>query len=207
MLQPGLGYIVALFACFYARLVAVPSFPPRARRLAGTLSAIGRDCNAALILTDASSEPGVAAQLTDARLDQVPRLVVGADTWTSQAGWDGASPDPADLALLQYTSGSTGNPKGVMVSHGNLIDNLEAAVRRFGIGAQLARRHLVAAVSRHGPGRRNAAAGLFRVRDHGAVADARHAAADSMAEGDPAHARHHQRRSAVRLRSLCCGHR
>lgn len=135
VLQPGLGYIVALFACFYARLVAVPSFPPRARRLAGTLSAIGRDCNAALILTDASSEPGVAAQLDDARLDQVPRLVVGADTWTSPAGWDGASPDPADLALLQYTSGSTGNPKGVMVSHGNLIDNLEAAVRRFGIGA------------------------------------------------------------------------
>ena len=135
VLQPGLDYIVALFACFYARLVAVPSFPPRARRLAGTLSAIGRDCNAALILTDASSEPGVAAQLTDARLDQVPRLVVGDDTWTSQAGWDGASPDPAELALLQYTSGSTGNPKGVMVSHGNLIDNLEAAVRRFGIGA------------------------------------------------------------------------
>jgi acyl-CoA synthetase (AMP-forming)/AMP-acid ligase II len=135
VLQPGLGYIVALFACFYARMVAVPSFPPRARRLAGTLSAIARDCNAALILTDASSEPGVAAQLNDARLDQVPRLVVGADSWTSQAGWDGASPDPADLALLQYTSGSTGNPKGVMVSHGNLIDNLEAAVRRFGIGA------------------------------------------------------------------------
>jgi len=135
VLQPGLGYIVALFACFYARLITVPSFPPRARRLAGTLSAIARDCNAALILTDASSEPGVAAQLNDARLDQVPRLVVGADSWTSQAGWDGASPDPADLALLQYTSGSTGNPKGVMVSHGNLIDNLEAAVRRFGIGA------------------------------------------------------------------------
>ncbi|HEY4819746.1 MAG TPA: fatty acyl-AMP ligase, partial [Xanthobacteraceae bacterium] len=135
VLQPGLGYIVALFACFYARLVAVPSFPPRARRLAGTLSAICRDCNAALILTDASSEPGVAAQLNDAMLDHVPRLVVGADTWTPQGAWDGALPDPAELALLQYTSGSTGNPKGVMVSHGNLIDNLEAAVRRFGIGA------------------------------------------------------------------------
>lgn len=94
VLQPGLGYIVALFACFYARLVAVPSFPPRARRLAGTLSAIGRDCNAALILTDASSEPGVAAQLTDARLDQVPRLVVGDDTWTSQAGWTAPRPIP-----------------------------------------------------------------------------------------------------------------
>ena len=134
--QPGLGYIAALFACFYARLVAVPSFPPRARRLAGTLSAISRDCHPAVILTDASSDPGVAAQFaTDPTLAQVPRLVVGADTWTSEIAVDGASPDPADLALLQYTSGSTGNPKGVMVSHGNLIDNLEAAVRRFGIGA------------------------------------------------------------------------
>ena len=136
VLQPGLGYIAALFACFYARLVAVPSFPPRARRLAGTLSAICRDCRPAVMLTDASSEPGVAAQFaTDPTLAQVPRLVVGADSWTSEIAVDGASPDPADLALLQYTSGSTGNPKGVMVSHGNLIDNLEAAVRRFGIGA------------------------------------------------------------------------
>jgi len=136
VLQPGLGYIAALFACFYARLVAVPSFPPRARRLAGTLSAISRDCHPAVMLTDASSEPGVAAQFaTDPTFAQVPRLVVGADSWTSEIAVDGASPDPADLALLQYTSGSTGNPKGVMVSHGNLIDNLEAAVRRFGIGA------------------------------------------------------------------------
>ena len=136
VLQPGLGYIAALFGCFYARLVAVPSFPPRARRLAGTLSAIAHDCHPAVILTDAGSDAGVAAQFaTDPTLARVPRLVVGADTWTSEIAVDGASPDPADLALLQYTSGSTGNPKGVMVSHGNLIDNLEAAVRRFGIGA------------------------------------------------------------------------
>jgi acyl-CoA synthetase (AMP-forming)/AMP-acid ligase II len=83
VLQPGLGYIAALFACFYARLVAVPSFPPRARRLAGTLSAICRDCHPAVMLTELG--PRRRRPVCDRRHARSgARLVVGADTWTCE---------------------------------------------------------------------------------------------------------------------------
>lgn len=135
VLQPGFNYIVALFACFYARVVAVPTFPPRARRLRDTLVAIGRDCEAAVILTDLKSQAGVVGHLQDEmNLEKLSILLVDDEIAATASGWDGQLPDPRELALLQYTSGSTGQPKGVMITHGNLISNLEAAVRRFDIG-------------------------------------------------------------------------
>jgi acyl-CoA synthetase (AMP-forming)/AMP-acid ligase II len=134
-LQPGLAHHVALFACFYARLVAVLTFPPRGRRLQGMLSAICDDCMAALLMTDAATEPAIAAQaVRDSRLGAVPRLLVDIADGECSGEWDGMTPDAADIAVLQYTSGSTARPKGVMITHGNLIDNLQHQRKRYGLG-------------------------------------------------------------------------
>jgi acyl-CoA synthetase (AMP-forming)/AMP-acid ligase II len=134
VLQPGLDYLVALMACFYARAVAVPTFPPRARRLTEALALIVRDCDAALLLTDARTR-GIVAEHAAAQptVAAVPVLVLGEET--DAVTWSGKLPDASDLAVLQYTSGSTGRPKGVMVTHGNLVANLERQCRRFNVGA------------------------------------------------------------------------
>ncbi len=136
VLQPGLRYIVALFACFFARLVAVPAFSPRPGRHADAISAICQDCHAAVMLTDFEPERRSAVRAEfDGALGRVQRLVVDDDLCSGNDAWDGALPGTDSLALLQYTSGSTGHPKGVMITHGNIIDNLEAAVQRFSIGS------------------------------------------------------------------------
>ena len=135
VMQPGPAYIVALLACFYARAVAVPTFPPRGRRLSGLLAAICGDCAPALLMADERSAGSVADHARgDALLAAIPVLVPDAAA-AGDASWRGRLPEPAELALLQYTSGSTGRPKGVMVTHGNLVANLEQQCRRFGVGA------------------------------------------------------------------------
>ncbi|CAG1005375.1 partial fatty acid CoA ligase FadD32, partial [Myxococcaceae bacterium] len=134
---PGLDYIEAFFGCLYAGVVAVPAYPPSRQHLQ-RLRAVIRDASPAAILTTAE----LAAKLQAGFGEDGP--LSGADgrpaAWlaTDSLGEDGAdawkapSLSPASLAFLQYTSGSTGDPKGVMVSHGNLIANQEAIRHSFG---------------------------------------------------------------------------
>jgi amino acid adenylation domain-containing protein/non-ribosomal peptide synthase protein (TIGR01720 family)/FkbM family methyltransferase len=129
---PGLGYIEAFFGCLYAGAVAVPAYPPTRQHLP-RLRAVIRDAAPAAVLTTAE----LAAKL-QAGGDEAPPF--GAAEWlaTDSLGEDGARDwmapllNPESLAFLQYTSGSTGDPKGVMVSHGNLIANQEAIRHGFG---------------------------------------------------------------------------
>lgn len=127
----GVEYIAAFFGCLYAGVIAVPVYPPRRNRSDRRLKSIAEDTDARIILTtvEVSKRIENKKQLqfvpelkeyrwlsTDALADsQVDKL---ADAWQAPA-IDGDS-----LAFLQYTSGSTGQPKGVMVSHANLLQNL-----------------------------------------------------------------------------------
>jgi amino acid adenylation domain-containing protein len=139
---PGLEFVAAFLGCLYGGVIAVPAYPPTSERTLPRLLAIARDARPALALT--TRELLGKLQPLAARLPEL-----GALSWVvtdgndeggeSDAGLAGAWRDPRSgpeaLAFLQYTSGSTATPKGVMVSHGNLLHNEEMIRRAFGQSA------------------------------------------------------------------------
>ena len=130
--QPGLEFIAAFFGCLYADVLAVPTVPPRGGRTrqgADRLASIAADALPRCTL----ATQRVIDQLTrDASDGLIDPTQLGACVATDALP-PGLSAPPRDgigrgtLAFLQYTSGSTANPRGVMVSHGNLLHNLTAA--------------------------------------------------------------------------------
>ncbi len=123
---PGLGFIEGLFSCMLAGMVAVPAYPPRTgssqhnQRIEG----IVEDCLPAAVLTTQSlletRDMLVNAVPSLATLPFVPTTPITSDVHA----WRPSAIGRDDLAFLQYTSGSTEAPKGVMVSHGALMENL-----------------------------------------------------------------------------------
>lgn len=130
LFPPGIDYVVALFACLHAGRVAVPAYPPHPARLARTLprlEAICADADAAVALASAALLP-----LVDTFRARIPRL--SALRWLAAdagAGGSLAAPNPHEVAILQYTSGSTADPRGVLLGHDNLLHNLEQIRRQF----------------------------------------------------------------------------
>ncbi|SFO40878.1 non-ribosomal peptide synthetase [Nitrosospira briensis] len=117
-------YVIAFFACLYAGLIAVPVFPPesvRERHLARLL-AIASDAEARCILTTSEILPMINSAAL-APFAKATVLAVDAVDLGGASAWRSFVPDGEDIAFLQYTSGSTSTPKGVMVSHGNLMVN------------------------------------------------------------------------------------
>jgi len=120
----GLDYVVALYACLYGKVVAVPAYPPRMNQNLRRLLAIIDDAQPAVALTTSA----IFSKL-QSRFNQVPILksiqwVITDDIDLGQADlWKENRANEETIAFLQYTSGSTTVPKGVAVSHGNLMYN------------------------------------------------------------------------------------
>lgn len=120
---PGLEFMVAFFGCLMARIIAVPMMVPRRNS--------ARDSSAVIL---ANCEPGIALTTSALALrqDLMARFERASLQWLEVGLAPDSSenpvlpaPQPQDIAFLQYTSGSTSDPRGVVVSHANLIANLE----------------------------------------------------------------------------------
>ena len=131
MYPPGLDFVTAFLGCIYAGLVPVPVNPPRSNRHAGRVRAVVADAGAALALTDSASRAKIEQALTSGTPDASSGgyQVLATDTVDIDAAdrWREVAIAPEAPAFLQYTSGSTGAPKGVIVTHANIMAN-EAAI-------------------------------------------------------------------------------
>jgi acyl-CoA synthetase (AMP-forming)/AMP-acid ligase II len=128
--QPGIDYIVALYACLWAGMISVPAYPMRNNRHGRRIARILDDCGAELVLAARADWPRIQACLEPtARHGRKPAMLSEPDEDSAPIA---LSPVDTEIAFLQYTSGSTGDPKGVMVTHRNLLHNLRQIERKFG---------------------------------------------------------------------------
>ena len=127
---PGLDYIVAFCACLYAGAIAVPIYPPRPNQSLERFQGISDDAQSALILLAS------AQQFKPETLAGLPTFSLDAVKSEEAADWQPPGISPEEIAFLQYTSGSTSAPKGVQISHGNLIHNVAAISHKFGLSNQ-----------------------------------------------------------------------
>ena len=127
---PGLDYIAAFFGCLYAGAIAVPVYPPQYHQSFERIRSIIEDARPRAALTSAAILHKLGAHARPAAGSELDWIVTG-----DLAGADGDRTPvhrrPGSIAFLQYTSGSTALPKGVMLSHGNLLANLRAIRNNF----------------------------------------------------------------------------
>ncbi len=134
---PGLDYITAFMGCQYSGVIAVPAYPPDVTRLERSMPrfmAIVNNARPAAVLTTSP-----ILSMTQFLASQYPELAnvkwLATDTWAIDAAgetaWKRPNINPDSLSFLQYTSGSTAEPKGVMLTHGNLMHQLEMVCQAF----------------------------------------------------------------------------
>ncbi len=129
---PGLEFVIAFFGCLIAQVIAVPMMVPRRQSARDSSASIMANCKPVLTLTS----PALAT-----RGDLVERFAGHDLQWmtvdlTPGERSDITLPRPKadDVAFLQYTSGSTSDPKGVVVTHAMLLANMDMAQRALGTG-------------------------------------------------------------------------
>jgi acyl-CoA synthetase (AMP-forming)/AMP-acid ligase II len=126
----GLEFAPAFFGTLLAGAIAVPAPLPRIPAHYQRLDRIAGDCQPGAVLSTEAEAAQLKARLpTDSPLRACPWLLTGGEN--QEASIDPEPASPSDLAVLQYTSGSTAGPRGVAVTHGNLAHNVRGIARAF----------------------------------------------------------------------------
>jgi acyl-CoA synthetase (AMP-forming)/AMP-acid ligase II len=135
---PGVEMICAFFACVRLGLIPVPVYPPTGTGFRGAIAKldfIARDCQAAAVLSTRAYQLSMHVNETRHRVTTLSLKRSAATTlpWIITTDADrGAASEVreahSDILFLQYTSGSTSEPKGVIVTHDNILANCEAVV-------------------------------------------------------------------------------
>ena len=124
----GLDFLKAFFGCMYAGVIAIPAPPPEASRLKRTLPrlrSIAADAGVSVVISNAINRSIVAGSDNDVPgLESIAYLDIGEIPQGESSSWLEPGLSAEDVAYLQYTSGSTTSPKGVMISHGNVVHHL-----------------------------------------------------------------------------------
>ncbi|HEY5030770.1 MAG TPA: fatty acyl-AMP ligase, partial [Candidatus Angelobacter sp.] len=130
---PGLDFIAAFWGCLLARAIAVPLYPPRSNHNLLRLKAILQDCGAPVVLTLQASldrmQPFLVADSQFSLLRYISTDVLEAGL---ASNWECANVRADSIAFVQYTSGSTDEPRGVIVRHSNALENQLQIHEAFG---------------------------------------------------------------------------
>ncbi len=120
----GADYVAAFFGCMLAGVIAVPAYPPRLNRNAARLKMMAADAAASIALTTAQRLSRLESNMEQTHGFKRLRLLATETIGDGLAqAWREPSVNEQSLAYLQYTSGSTAEPKGVMVTHANVLHN------------------------------------------------------------------------------------
>lgn len=135
--ENSLDFLIGFMGCIVAGAVAVPVPPLDTSRLKRTLprlQSVVTDCDAAAVLASAAICDELDSVAAEGAPEGVRRITL--DHLDEGPIFESVPVAGDDLALLQYTSGSTSAPKGVMVTHANLLDNLARLQRAFEYGPE-----------------------------------------------------------------------
>ncbi|WP_101946585.1 fatty acyl-AMP ligase [Mycobacterium sp. 3519A] len=127
LFEPGLEFWRAFLGCLYAGVIAIPAPLPHDSRSMQRVARIVRDADSSLALTTAKLRDLLAAGVDGLGLDDpIVFEAIDESKPVDPDAWSMPAIAADTVAFLQYTSGSTGDPKGVVVTHGNVMSNTAA---------------------------------------------------------------------------------
>uniref|UniRef100_A0A486XMT0 Malonyl CoA-acyl carrier protein transacylase n=1 Tax=Rheinheimera sp. BAL341 TaxID=1708203 RepID=A0A486XMT0_9GAMM len=133
----GIDFLIAFFGCLFAGVIAVPAYPPRRNKSNPRIAGIIEDCECEVLLTCQESLELIEQAATQLKtLASLSKIITDALPEGNSSLWEYPDIHRDTIAFLQYTSGSTSTPKGVMISHDNLLFNQQMMQHSFRVSSE-----------------------------------------------------------------------